>query len=900
MFSFLKHPAGSLRRKVMRVVLISTASALLVADVALLTHDLNNYRQNWAEGLATEASIVALSVAPAMAFDDHNAAMRNLSSLQAHDAISSAALYTPDGKLFVDYTKPGEKASPASLTGMHRLKNISGEYIVVVQPIMQQGEWLGTVYMRAHYDITGRIHAYLGIFALVAVIAMAVALMLSATLQRVITDPLDAISDVAQQIIQHRDYSPRAWKNRDDEFGVVVEAFNRMLDEVQLRTQSLEQTNLALKNEVAIRHAAETALELANVRLESTMAAAEIGSWVWDPGTQQYICDRNLAKLYGFDGTEEVRGGVDFFLQYIHPDDLPGVLRRYAAPVEGTSHSSEFRIVGRDGIVRHVLTRSMVHLDETGNPRLMSGLIIDVTAQKIAEQALRKSEALYRAIGESINYGVWVCNADGTNIYVSESFLQLTGMTLQESSYYGWIKAVHPDDAEPMLAAWRECVRTGGHWYREYRVLGKDGYYHPLLVQGVPTRDDNGNITGWAGINLDISPLKKTEAALREADRRKDEFLATLAHELRNPLGPISHAVTILTAPQVTTSQQQWAREVITRQMKHMTLLLDDLLDVSRITRGRLELKTQDVSLESLVHTAVETSKPLINSKRHTLTTVLPSQPTMLHVDPLRLGQAITNLLTNAAKYTDAGGEIALEVVISEDELTIAVKDNGIGMSASAIPNMFKMFSQVESALDRSEGGLGIGLALVKGMVLLHGGRIEASSPGPGLGSCFVIHLPISCVVTTPTTELPVAPAITTKMSPAKILVVDDNLDAAQCLASILELSGHNVTVARNGQQAIEIAASERPNILILDIGMPEMNGYEVAQHIRQQPWGQPMILVAVSGWGQGDDKDRAKAAGFDQHFTKPVNSDELEQWLAGFRAISDNSPAQDIAAESV
>jgi PAS domain S-box-containing protein len=494
---------------------------------------------------------------------------------------------------------------------------------------------------------------------------------------------------------------------------------------------------------------------------------------------------------------------------------------------------------------------------------------------------------------------VWVCGPDGSNTYASESFLRLIGMTQQQCAGYGWGKALHPDDLEPTIAAWRECVRSGSNWYREHRVLGKDGFYHPVLAQGVPMRDDNGNITGWAGINLDISPLKKTEAALREADRRKDEFLATLAHELRNPLGPISHAVTILTAPLVTPTQQQWARDVITRQMKHMTLLLDDLLDVSRITRGRLELKKEDVDLQSLVYTAIETARPLITSKHHTLNTFLPAQPVVLNVDPLRMGQAITNLLTNAAKYTDVGGDIALTADIGADELTIAVKDNGIGMSASVIPNVFEMFSQVESALDRSQGGLGIGLALVKGMVQLHGGRIEATSGGPGLGSCFTIHLPYSCVVTDSNVMQPSSTDASAKLSPARILVVDDNLDAAQCLAFMLELSGHNVVIARSGQQAITIAASEQPHIVILDIGMPEMNGYEVAQHIRQQSWGKQMILVAVSGWGQSEDKERARVAGFNQHFTKPVNSDDLEQWLASNHAIPTSATSEPPSSSS-
>ncbi len=292
------------------------------------------------------------------------------------------------------------------------------------------------------------------------------------------------------------------------------------------------------------------------------------------------------------------------------------------------------------------------------------------------------------------------------------------------------------------MAAWKECARTGNIWYREHRMMGVDGKYHAILAQGVPIRDEDGRIQRWAGINLDISRLKNTELALLEADRRKDEFLATLAHELRNPLAPIRNAVRILDSDAADERQRKWGREVIARQVQRMSLLLDDLLDVSRITRGQLELKNDYVDLKSVVDVAVETARPLLDAKRHHLTVSLPAENVKLEADPLRLSQVIGNLLTNAAKYTDPEGQITLQAKLANTELVISILDDGIGLSPEVIPGLFTMFSQVNSAIDRAEGGLGIGLALVKGLVALHGGRVEARSEGLGKGSEFIVHLP--------------------------------------------------------------------------------------------------------------------------------------------------------------
>jgi PAS domain S-box-containing protein len=730
----------SVRGKLMGIVLLTTGIALLVAGTAMLMQDLGTYRRSWASDLATQANILASSTIPALAFDDHEAAERALAALHARPEVRVAALYQADGNLYAQYRQSTVDQAPphAPLIGS---PIIAGDRVEVTARLAQRGEFLGTLYLRASYDIAGRVKAYVGIFAIVIVLSMSVAIVLSSRLQQIITAPLDAMAKTATQIVDRRDYSLRAKKSSDDEIGFLVDAFNAMLDEVQLRTQALEESN----------------------------------------------------------------------------------------------------------------------------------------------RAMRESEKLYRAIGESIDYGVWVCAADGRNIYASDSFLRLTGITQAQCADFGWAHRLPPADLQATLQAWKLCVRTGGTWYREHQILGTDGKYHPVLAQGVPIRDDNGAISGWAGINLDISRLKQTEDALRQADRRKDEFLATLAHELRNPLAPIQHAVKIMELASSDAEQRRWAREVIARQTQRMALLLDDLLDVSRITSGRLSLKKSYQYLEALVTTAIETARPLIERKRHRLEVKLPQHPIELEVDPLRLSQALSNLLTNAAKYTDPGGCINVTATLESGALRITVEDSGVGISADAISHVFEMFSQVESAIDRTEGGLGIGLALVKGLVTLHGGEVRAHSAGLGQGSTFTIQLPGSALCARSSSNSTSKGNVSGSGATGKVMVVDDNIDGARTLALVLELSGYEVCVARSGKEALTIGARERPDAVILDIGMPEMNGYEIARRMRAETWGSQAYLLALTGWGQEDDKERAKAAGFDIHLTKPVDIPQLEALLTTF-----------------
>jgi len=396
-----------------------------------------------------------------------------------------------------------------------------------------------------------------------------------------------------------------------------------------------------------------------------------------------------------------------------------------------------------------------------------------------------------------------------------------------------------------------------------------------------PIKDDSGQVIGASKIARDITNQKRAEAALLEADRRKDEFLATLAHELRNPLAPILNSVAVLKAPGATDADQRELRNVIERQVQHMSRLLDDLLDVNRITTGKFELRKQRVTLSAVMDAALETSRPLIESGGHQLTVSAPPEPIFLEADLVRLAQVFGNLLNNAAKYTDRGGRIWFSATRQDGEVLISVRDNGIGISREALPRIFDMFSQASPALQRSQGGLGIGLSLVKGLVELHGGNITAKSEGPGRGSELTVRLPVATNASMPARN-ETTNGEATGTAKHRVLIVDDLKDSADSLARLLRLRGQEAATAYDGEEAIRAAEALRPDIVLLDIGMPKMNGFDVCRHIRQQPWGQDTLLIAVTGWGQEEDRRRTEAAGFDHHLVKPVDPAALMKLLSG------------------
>ncbi len=391
-------------------------------------------------------------------------------------------------------------------------------------------------------------------------------------------------------------------------------------------------------------------------------------------------------------------------------------------------------------------------------------------------------------------------------------------------------------------------------------------------------------------LQSEIAERARVELALKEADRQKDEFLAMLAHELRNPLAPILNAVQLMRRKPLMDPQLNWSREVIERQLGHLTRLVDDLLDVSRITRGQINLAREPVEISSLVARAVETVQPLIAERGHELTIDVPQEAIRVYGDPLRLTQILGNVLTNAAKYTERRGRISLAARQCGAVVEIRVRDTGIGIPAGLLPKIFDMFTQLNHQSGRPQSGLGIGLALVRKLLQMHGGTVTAYSEGAGLGSEFVMTLPVFSSEQIPVTSNPEQAAA--RQVRRRILVADDNSDALESLATLLELGGHEVYSAANGALALESAERHRPEVALLDIGMPKLNGYEVARQIRAQPWGRNITLVALTGWGQDSDRRRSGEAGFDSHLVKPLDLDKLTELL-------DRLPDVDVSTEA-
>jgi PAS domain S-box-containing protein len=603
------------------------------------------------------------------------------------------------------------------------------------------------------------------------------------------------------------------------------------------------------------------------------------------------MCDRNFMpffineaglRLVGLDSVAEAcRTPVqEFFFpedqEFIIHEFFPQVLRDGYGYVE-----VRFRHF-KTGEARWMVYGVLAIKDSAGECIGLATISRDISARREAEEAWKRSERLYRAIGESIDYGVWLCDREGRNVYTSESFLRLVGLTQEQCSAFGWGDVLHPDDAARSIAAWKECVRNGGQWDVEHRFRGVDGQWHPILARGVPVKDDQGEIIAWAGINLDISRLKQVEDKLRDADRRKDEFLATLAHELRNPLAAIRNSLQILKMPHLDAETAQQTRDTMERQVHHLVRLVDDLLDVSRVMRGKIELRREPVELATVIARAVETANPFIELQGHQLEISTPKESLLLDADPVRLAQVVGNLLTNSAKYTEANGHIWLSARREGDQAILVVRDTGIGIAPDVLPHIFELFVQADHASTRAQGGLGIGLTLVKNLVEMHDGNIEAYSCGLGKGSEFVIRLPLMAQERQNLDDQSTA----RHDSPSgkagrRLLVVDDNQDAAISFSMLLSLQGHDVQVAHDGPSALERVMTFRPDMIFLDIGMPGMDGYEVARRVRQTPELANTVLVALTGWGQDEHRRRTAEAGFDYHLVKPPEPKAVESLLA-------------------
>jgi two-component system, chemotaxis family, CheB/CheR fusion protein len=524
------------------------------------------------------------------------------------------------------------------------------------------------------------------------------------------------------------------------------------------------------------------------------------------------------------------------------------------------------------------------YVPELGPEREVAGFIAaitDVTDRKRAEEALRKSEERFRSLSACSPVGIFTTDTDGGCTYSNPRCQAICGFTFEQALGREWCQFLHPDDRGRVLEEWSAKARAAAEYSGECRFRHPDGSVRCAYVRTSPMLADDARLLGHVGTVEDITARKEAEAALEESARQKDEFLAVLAHELRNPLAPIRTALELMRLAAGNPAVREKAHTVMARQLKQLVRLVDDLLDVSRITRGKIGLHRERVDVGAVIQNAVETSRPFIEAAGHDLTVTLPPEPVYIDADPTRLAQVFANLLNNAAKYTDSSGAIHLAAERHDNSVTVRVRDTGIGIPADMLSHIFEMFTQVDRSLERTHGGLGIGLTLAKRLVEMHGGTIEARSEGAGCGSEFIVQLPAVAIDPAEGADKLSRGAEGLAAPPRRILVVDDNRDAADSLALALQIKGHQVRTAHDGVAAIDAVAEFRPDVVLLDIGMPRLNGHDVARHLRHRHGTERPVLIALTGWGQDEDRRRSHEAGFDHHLVKPADPAVLEALLA-------------------
>jgi PAS domain S-box-containing protein len=618
-------------------------------------------------------------------------------------------------------------------------------------------------------------------------------------------------------------------------------------------------------HDVTGKRQAERALQISEGQLRAIFAQAAVGIAINDLNGCFMEANPQFCNILGY-SAEELRGRSLLEVSLAEESAANQEHLRRLLAGAAPSYFVQNRYVRRDGRIVWCNTTASILRDAEGQSQRLILCIEDITLQRQAEQL----RAHLAAIVESTDDAVITKTLEGIITSWNRGAEHIFGYRADEVIGKSITLLMPPDHVNEEPAILERLKRGERIDHYETIRVSKGGALLNISLSVSPLKEPQGNIVGASKIARDITRQKHAEKSLREADRRKDEFIATLAHELRNPLAPIRQAAMISVAPRASEAQKRWSHEVINRQVHHMALLLDDLLDVSRVTRGKLELRLEMVDLRAVVDAAVETARPSLDGKRHRLTVEMAAEPVSFAADPLRISQVLSNLLTNAAKYTDSDGSIRLRATSNADVITISVSDNGIGIPPEAISGIFAMFSQIKSGQDRSDGGLGIGLALTKGLVELHGGGIEARSEGLGRGSEFVVRLPRRTLPGSAHHQA-ATPAIEATVQ-RRVLIADDNHDAADSLAAVLQLHGHEVSIVHNGADALASFRTLNPEVVLLDIGMPALDGYEVARQVRQQPLDRAVKLIAVTGWGQEEDRARASEAGFDHHFTKPID----------------------------
>jgi PAS domain S-box-containing protein len=693
-------------------------------------------------------------------------------------------------------------------------------------------------------------------------------------------------------------------------YGLVASGIIVMFESLRIATRRAEEKQRQLEQEVASRPVAEQELAdreellpvtsarsgvtvLSRLRADRLLASIVESSddAIISKSLDGIIQSWNAAaeRLFGFTAEQAVGRHISLII----PPDRAAEEDRIIACLKAGQRVDHFETVRRrsDGLPILVsLTISPVN-DEVGRVMGASKIVRDITDRKRAEADRQKFVTL---IENSTDF-IGICDLQGVPVFVNRAGLEMIGLDGLEQAQQTPVRDFFfPEDQPRILEEFFPSVLEKGHGEVEVRFRHfKSGEARWMAYKVLTLTDDGGQAIALATVSQDVTERRRLEDGLRrlaaelsQADRRKDEFLAMLAHELRNPLAPIRNALQVIRFSHDKKANEQ-AQSMMGRQLAQMVRLVDDLLDVSRISRGTLELRKERVRLSAVVTSAVETSRPMIDYLGHKLTVTLPNETIIVDADLTRLAQVFSNLLNNSAKYMDRGGHIRLTAERRGSDVVVSVKDTGIGIAADHLPRIFEMFSQVECSLERSQGGLGIGLTLVKRLVEMHGGVIDARSDGLGTGAEFAVRLPVVVGATEGLTAPSENDEPSAPKSSLRILIVDDNRDGADSLVMLLRIMGNDTRTAYDGQQGVDAAEEFRPDVILLDIGLPKLNGYEACRRIREQPWGKSVLLIAVTGWGQEDDRQRSREAGFDHHMVKPVDPRALMKLLAGLQHVN-------------
>ena len=639
--------------------------------------------------------------------------------------------------------------------------------------------------------------------------------------------------------------------------GEAMRGAQRRLEDQQ---EHLSTTNLALENKVEAQSLLAAIVASSDDAIISKTLEGRITSW-----------NKGAERLFGYTAQEAIGKSIHLIVPPEGREQVSEILARIRHG-ERVEHLDVVRIRQDGTRVSVSLTISPVH-DRRGLVIGASKTARDITTRKAWEAELRENRDVLSFAMQAGRMGAWSRDLTMNTVWWSPEIVALFGLSPGDVQHSRdrLLALMAPEDRERLPQAVEEALTKKQDYVLEFRFQhAQTGEWRWMEARGRAQYGADGKPTMLYGLGIDITDRVRAVEALREADRRKDEFLATLAHELRNPLAPISSGLHILRSAGHNEQMAATARQVMERQVAQMVRLVDDLLDVARITTGKVELRCESVDLAAGIADAVETSRPLIELAGQSITVTLPNTPVYVHADRTRLAQVFANLLNNSSKFSDHGQPISIALTSEDGHAVVRVRDAGAGIPREALKRIFDMFGQADLGGARSRGGLGIGLSIVKRIAEMHGGTVEAHSEGAGRGSEFVVRIP----AIEGRREAPARPVADTVSPPSRrrVLVVDDNTDAAESLAALLAIGGHETRLAHDGLQAVEAARAFQPDVVFLDIGMPELDGHETARRIREQPWGKDMVLVALTGWGQIEDRRRSKEAGFNHHLVKPAD----------------------------